>query len=145
MIYKLVSADRDNIELLIEYKLNTIFEFAKKLPLDEINKINKYVNDKVNSDYLNYKVIMVDKKIIGCLLLEPYQDGLLINEIYIEDNYRNNGIGSNILNKLLLLNKKLYLYVYKDNKQAIKLYIKLGFKIDLETETRYFMSFNNVN
>lgn len=35
--------------------------------------------------------------------------------------------------------KPIYLWVYKQNKKAIKLYKRLGFKIINETDTRYFM------
>ncbi|MGE5455556.1 MAG: GNAT family N-acetyltransferase [Ignavibacteriales bacterium] len=58
--------------------------------------------------------------------------------MYIENLYRNKGIGSNIINNIIKTNKLIYLWVYKDNK-AINLYKKYDFKIIDETDSRYFM------
>ena len=36
-------------------------------------------------------------------------------------------------------NKNIYLWVYKKNKKAVLLYKRLGFTIEEETESRYYM------
>ena len=43
MNYKLIKSSNDDIAKLIDYKKKTIFEYAKDLPINEINKINNYV------------------------------------------------------------------------------------------------------
>jgi hypothetical protein len=43
MKYNLIAADNNDINQLIRYKLNSIFEYAKDLSKDEINRIKKYV------------------------------------------------------------------------------------------------------
>lgn len=43
MNYKLVKSSIYDIEKLIEYKKRTIYEYAKDLSENEINKINNYV------------------------------------------------------------------------------------------------------
>lgn len=70
-------------------------------------------------------------------------DVILLDEIYLESEYRSKGIGSSIIRELLINNSIVYLWVYKLNTKALSLYKKLGFKIIDETETRYFMQFKN--
>ena len=43
--------------------------------------------------------------------------------------------------KNILKNNIVYLWVYKKNTKAIKLYKKLGFNIIEETDTRYYMKY----
>ena len=92
-------------------------------------------------DYYN---IVFDDKIIGSILLKDIQEGKLIDEIYIEKEFRNNGIGTDIIMKAVKKsnNKNIYLWVYKENIKAVSLYKRLGFKIIDETESRYYMEYN---
>lgn len=144
MIYQLENATVDDSNLLIKYKLNNIFEYAKDLDQEEITKINNYVNSKISKQINNYKIIKSDNKIIGCLLVEKHLDGVILDEIFIEEEYRNNGIGTKIINDVLSNYCIVYLWVYKDNINAIKLYEKLGFLIIENTETRYFMKYSKI-
>lgn len=139
--YEVISAKKENINLLKEYKLNTIFEFANSLKKEEIIKIKNYVNNSVPNLIENYKLILISNIIVGCILFYKKDDGILLDEIFIEEKYRNNGVGTNILKTILKNNNIVYLWVYKLNTNAIKLYKKLGFKINYETETRYYMEY----
>lgn len=139
MRYTLVSADKRHVEQLKQYKLNTILEYASNISVEEKNKIINYVNESILEQVSNYKIICVDGKEVGCLFIEDYEDGILLDEIYLEEPYRNQGIGTDILNTVLKNNPIVYLWVYKLNKKAVALYQKMNFKIVKETETRYFM------
>jgi len=142
MNYKLIKSSINDIEKLIEYKKKTIFEYAKDLSEDETNKINNYVKNNVPKLLKNYSNIVVDNKMIGCLLLTDKDDGILLDEIYLEEGYRNKGIGTNILKNVLNDNNIVYLCVYKENVKAIALYKKLGFNAIDETDSRYYMKYN---
>ena len=65
----------------------------------------------------------------------------MLDEIYIEKDYRNKKIGTNIIKDILKNNDTVYLWVYKDNKKAISLYERMGFNICQSTDTRYYMGF----
>ncbi|MDD2409557.1 MAG: GNAT family N-acetyltransferase [Bacilli bacterium] len=143
MKYKLKNASEKNLELMIKYKLKNIFEYAINLSAEEIEKINNYVNDNIPKQIKNYKLIYANDEIVGALLVLKHLDGVLIDEIHLDEDYRNKKIGSSIILNILNSNKIVYLWVYKNNKKGIKLYKKLGFNIIEETINRYFMEFNN--
>ena len=142
MNYKLIKSSNDDVEKLIDYKKKTIFEYAKDLSENEINKINNYVKNTVPKLLNNYSNIVVDNKVVGCLLLTDKDDGTLLDEIYLEEKYRNKGIGTNIIKEVISNNDIIYLWVYKENIQAISLYKKLGFVVIEETESRYYMKYS---
>lgn len=142
MNYELRKATKVDKELLIFAKEKSILDFAKDISQEELFKIKNYVNTTIPKQLKDYKVITINNESIGCLLIEKYKDGILVNEIYLNKDYRGQGIGTNILTNVLSKNSKVYLWVYKENVKAINLYQKLGFKIKEETETRYFMVYN---
>ena len=142
MEYKLSKSTDEDINRLIEYKKRTIYEYAKDLSDEEINKINNYVVSEVPKLINDYCIIIVDNKIVGCLLLTNKDDGKLLDEIYLEEEYRNKGIGTDIIKDILNNNDIVYLWVYKENEKAISLYRKLGFNIIEETESRYYMKYS---
>lgn len=119
MEYKLLKSSSNDVNRLIEYKKRTIYEYAKDLSAEEINKINRYITSEVPKLINVYCNIMVDNKIIGCLLLTNKDDGKLLDEIYLEKVYRNKGIGTEIIRDILSNNDIVYLWVYK---KMIKLY-----------------------
>ncbi len=144
MLYQLKKATANDLNLLIKYKLNNIFEYAKDLDQEENTKINNYVNSHIPEQIDDYKIIKSDNKIIGCLLVEKHLDGVILDEIFIEEEYRNKGIGSKIISDVLSNNSIVYLWVYKSNIKATKLYKKFGFRVIENTESRYFMKYSKL-
>lgn len=143
MNYEMKKATKKDVSRCINYKLKTVFEYTVKWSNEEIDRIEKYVKDHVPLQLNNYQIIYINDHQIGCLLVEDREDGILIDEIYLEKEYRNLGIGTSIIKELILANKIIYLWVYQQNKKAIKLYIKLGFQIIEKTETRYYMKYKD--
>lgn len=141
MNYYLENASIENIDKIKEYKLDTIFEYAHDISQEEKDKIINYVNINVPKQIDEYKLIKYDNKIIGAFLLGKERDGILIDEIYLEREYRSKGIGTSILKNILEENNIVYLWVYKLNEKAVSLYKRLCFEILEETETRYFMKY----
>lgn len=141
-MYKLVKASKKDIPRLIKYKKDIIYMYSKDLVEDERNKIDEYVITSANEMFEDYYNIIIDDKIIGSILLKDMPQGKLIDEIYIEKEFRNNGIGTDIIRKMLENNRNIYLWVYKENKKAISLYKRLGFIIVDETDSRYYMKYD---
>lgn len=143
MNYELVKATNKNIDELKYYKRDSILRFAENLSNEEKNKIEHYIDKEVPNSLNNYKIIMLNNQSIGCISIKELEDGLLLDEIYIKENYRSKGIGSSVLFNILKSNKPIFLWVYKNNIDAIRLYKKLGFLTCEETDNRYYMKHYN--
>ena len=141
-MYKLVKASKKDIPRLIKYKKDIIYMYSKDLVEDERNKIDEYVITSANEMFEDYYNIIIDDKIIGSILLKDMPQGKLIDEIYIEKEFRNIGIGTDIIREMLEKNRNIYLWVYKENEKAISLYNRLGFVIVDETDSRYYMKYD---
>ena len=72
MDYQLECATMDDIELLASYKLASILDYAKDMPQEEIEKITNYVKTTIPTQIADYKIIVINNKKVGCLLLEIY-------------------------------------------------------------------------
>lgn len=142
MNYNLISSTMKDKNRIIQYKLNSILDFSNNLSANEINQIHQYVEEHISEQLSHYKNIVVNNKIVGCLLVESKDDGVLLDEIYIDKEYRNKGIGTDIIINIIKHNPNMYLWVYKKNTNAIKLYKKLGFIVLEETATRYYMKYD---
>lgn len=141
-MYKLVKASKKDIPRLIQYKKNIIYMYSKDLSEDERNKIDEYVITNLNETIKDYFNIIVDDKIIGSACIKKSENAKLLDEIYLEKEFRNKGIGTDIIRKIIENNKNVYLWVYKKNKKALLLYKRLGFTIEEETESRYYMNYD---
>ena len=144
MDYELKNATKKDILRIKNYKKETIFAYAQNLTKEETDKINNYIDKTIKKEIVNYQLIIVENKIVGCLLVEKEKDGVLLNEIFLEENYRHKGIGTNIIKNIIKEYNTIFLWVYKENINAISLYKKLGFKIVEQTNSRFFMRLSKV-
>ncbi len=141
MKYSLVDASIDYINYLKQAKSNIIYTYANNLTEEEKIKINNYIDTSIPKELKEYKIILFNNKAIGCLLIKKQDDGVLLDEIYLEESYRSLGIGTEIIKNILDINNVVYLWVYKENKKAVSLYKRLNFIIVDETESRYYMKY----
>ena len=138
-MYKLVKASKKDIPRLIQYKKDIIYMYSNGLSGEETENIHEYVINSVNKTFKDYYNIIIDDKIIGSVCIRDLENAKLLDEIYLEKEFRNKGIGTDIIRKIIENNKNVYLWVYKKNKKAVLLYKRLGFTIEEETESRYYM------
>lgn len=141
MKYNLINATNKDTDYIKKSKLYNIFTYADDLPKDEVMRINNYVDEHIPVEITDYKIIMCNKNKVGCLLVVKKDDGAILDEIYLEEEYRNKGIGTDIIKNILKINPIVYLWVYKKNIKAISLYKKMKFKIINKTENRYYMKY----
>ena len=140
--YNLINATNKDTDYIKKSKLYNIFTYADDLPKDEVMRINNYVDEHIPVEITDYKIIMCNKNKVGCLLVAKKEDGVILDEIYLEEEYRNKGIGTDIIKNILKINPIVYLWVYKKNIKAISLYKKMKFKIINKTENRYYMKYS---
>lgn len=141
-MYKLVKASKKDIPRLVQYKKDIIYMYSKDLAEDERNKIDEYVITNLNETIKDYYNIIINDKIIGSVCIKELENAKLLDEIYLEKKFRNKGIGTDIIRKIIENNKNVYLWVYKKNKKAVSLYKRLRFIIEEETESRYYMNYD---
>lgn len=127
----------------IVYKKINIKEFKKNINsifncILELKKNNSFESNKIIANmelYLKDKSAIiicpyVENKIVGFILgYHISKDIIHINYFSVLNKYRNNGIGTKLIKKMIFDNKnsKIELLVNKDNTKAIKFYLKNGF------------------
>ena len=108
------------------------------------SRTREYINSLINDNLNIFVVLEKEKEIIGFLYAYEETKGhfpfhkkrkyIVLDNIVIDEKYRNNGYGEKLLNYIIEYAKNgnyddIVLYVYKFNENAIKLYEKKGFKI----------------
>ena len=64
MKYSLINCSENDINTIVEYKCNNIFEYATDITLEEKNKIINYVIKDINEDYTVYDYQIDCRKLI---------------------------------------------------------------------------------
>ncbi|MCI9232981.1 MAG: GNAT family N-acetyltransferase [Bacilli bacterium] len=139
--YKLIKATKRDFEKIYKYRLETIITEGKP-EIEEQKRIERYVKKGLKEHLNDYFMITVEGNKIGTVGYYITDDNtILIEELYLEEIYRNCKIGTSILNHIILKHKdkEITLWVYKNNKIAISLYQCLGFKKIEETKERMKM------
>lgn len=117
--------------------------FLRKDDIDFIKELeDKFFNiftknnisyDFLNNPYTKYLVYTINNKIVGFINYYDIYDRIEIVNFNVLEFFQNKHIGSNLLEKLIEISKlekkkNITLEVRMDNKKAIYLYEKYGFK-----------------
>ncbi len=93
-----------------------------------------------------FEIILADNKSAGRLYVDRRKDEIRLIDIALLPEYRNKGIGTSLLRKLLEeageMNKPLRIHVEKFN-PALQLYQRLGFKKIDDVGVYYFMEWKS--
>ncbi len=86
---------------------------------------------KIRSNYAEYKVLKYDGVKAGYYYFHAYKDGMMIEDIYIEQKFRYQGACSSILRRCISETEKpIYAEVYGTNVAALSILRKYGFVVD---------------
>jgi ribosomal protein S18 acetylase RimI-like enzyme len=140
-MYCLTKATKNDLSMIIDLKLKTISEsdIDNTISSDEQKKIETYVKKSINGHISDCYLIITNNNTAGMVIFYDYEDGILLDDLYLIEKYRSHGIGTMIIENIIKDHSKIYLWVYKSNDRAIALYQRLKFKIIEETDTRYKM------
>lgn len=124
-----------------EKLINLFQEFAlfEKVPEKMINSANQMKKEK---DFFNCFIAETqEKEIVGYTIFFYFYlswtgKSLYMDDLYVKDNFRGKGIGTNLIEKVISFAKengchKLRWQVSDWNKNAINFYKKLGAEIDV--------------
>lgn len=135
-----------------ENKLKLKFLTLQEKDIDKILKLEKEQNisilskntilNEINSPTSKYYVVHYNSLIVGYINIAILVDTIDINSIVVKQEYKQMGIATYMLNKILNLCKKLnitriLLEVRKSNFPAQNLYKKFGFK-KIHTREKYY-------
>lgn len=110
------------------------YEECMELIYEESFKKYGYSKEKVKAEIENcgyHIIIIIDKKVVGHARLYKYKDTGRISQVVVSNEFRNNNLGSILINKLVEKAKEISL----ENVQlfarmdSIEFYKKLGFSI----------------
>ncbi|QOL24303.1 GNAT family N-acetyltransferase [Thalassotalea sp. LPB0316] len=97
-------------------------------------RIDEFFSDSMIIEYKNVS--------IGVIKLGKFSDRLHIRQLQIMPKYQGKGVGAKVIQQVIkravALNLPVSLYVLKQN-PAKRLYQRLGFVIESETDLEYFM------
>ncbi|MBQ3869642.1 MAG: GNAT family N-acetyltransferase [Clostridia bacterium] len=124
-----------------------IFAFASDLvdkfedPSLDTDKIKEWLRNKIEKKIGEYKVILIKNKKAGYFRFAAEEGKYELDDLYILPEYRGQGIGSRVMEYCLeKADKPVFLYVFKNNLPAVRLYEKYGFReIESVTSTRMIM------
>lgn len=131
--------------------IESIYEFNKYL-IDryenvqniEYDKVLSWVQRKIETYIEEYQRILFDGELAGYYRFHQDGDKMELDDLYIFPQYRNQQIGTTIIEKCLMeTNLPVYLFVFIKNTKAVELYKRIGFEI-VETiqDSRYIMQIN---
>jgi len=130
----------------------------EKIKINDLSKINclekttfkddsfsiETIEQLIHNHTFFFKIVNNYEKIIGFIIvLEQERNTLNIINFLIEDDYRNMGLGSYLLNYVLLeakkskIFKRIILNVRTSNLRALKLYKNYNFRIIREIDNYY--------
>ena len=141
--YHFRKATVDDFDFIFDLKKKNFKKYIEKyFEWNEEERKEMYY-DTIKNYSGDYNIIVINNKNVGVFAIEELSEKeCYISEISLDKEYQNSGIGTDILNNLLIENKqkglKTKLRVFKNN-PAKKLYERLGFSVYDENESHYLM------
>ena len=116
----------------------TLVRKYEDLNIFDINEIIKFERAKVDNEIEKYTAVYDEGTFIGCFKLTKENGVYELDDLYIAEEHRNKGYGTEIL-KECIKNTPITLWVFTDNKVAYDLYVRMGFKVIQDLKTRVQM------
>ncbi len=136
-------------------EIHFIYELKKEVYKNYVEKIygewNEENQQKLFSRFMkenakNIELIYLKDELVGFYNgKDKDNDTFEIGNICVKPEYQNKGIGTAVLKEILFEHKgqNIKLQVFKINEKAIKLYKKMGFEKEEETQMHYIMKKDN--
>lgn len=140
MKLKYEAADARDIETLFFFNKELIDTYEDTENI-EYDKVLSWVQKKIENNINEYTRVILDGKTVGYFNFYKTDEGNEIDDLYVLPEYRNRGIGTEIIKKCIgESDGAVVLYVFNRNKGALALYGRMGFEtVEEIRETRYFM------
>ncbi len=118
------------IRKLLKEDFDIVYELGLKLHPNYkiINDLEEIINNDLNYFYVYEK----DNKVVGFIHFTKLYNSVDLVDIIVSEEYQNQMIGSTLIDFMITnldVEDKIYLEVNTNNKKAINLYQKFGFKV----------------
>ena len=98
------------------------------LSLIDIEAVLRWMEQKIKDNMADYTCVYRDDIPVAFYCLREDNEQTELDDFYVLEPYRNQGIGSEILKCCVARTQKpIYLYVFHANRGAIRLYERYGF------------------
>ena len=135
------AANVDDIEVIYELCNQLVHDYERVETID-YTKVIKWIRKKIEHSIHEYTVIYVNEQKAGYYHFYKNEDGQFeIDDLYVFAEFQNQGIGSKIIKMCCeSVSEPVMLYVFIQNKRAVSLYERLGFRVvEIINESRYVM------
>ncbi len=118
------------IRKLLKEDFDRVYELGLKLHSNYkiINNLEEIINNDLNYFY----VYEIDGKVVGFIHFTKLYNSVDLVDIIVSEEYQNQKIGSILIDYMITnlnVDDRIYLEVNTNNKKAINLYQKFGFKV----------------
>ena len=139
---KLSSVDEEDIQSIFAMFCKSVEDY-EDLEKKDFSRLKAWEMSKLQKHISEFYCISFEGKKSGYVRFCPNGDSMEIDDFYILPEFRNKGIGTETLRRLKKsTNKPIFLYVFKENERAIRLYNREGFKFKEDVdETRMILEY----
>jgi GNAT superfamily N-acetyltransferase len=142
------------MQIVLRPAVSQDFEYCKRLYFTGMKKIIEELcldmaaqaaSFLQNWDLAEVRIIAVGNSDVGWLQSSVRDDELFVAQLFLDDPFQGQGIGTEVMNRLIggasRLNQAVRLAVVKTN-PALRLYERLGFHITHEDDRKFYMKRN---
>ena len=142
IVMKCVSANQEDIIVLYDFNKRLINEYEDLTKID-YDYVLKWIYHKIEKHIDEYYKVYLDDICVAYYRFILVDGKMELDDLYVLEAYRNQGIGTKIVQKCInSTDLPVYLYFFRKNYRAVKLYERLGFKIvDEIKDSRYIMEY----
>ena len=135
-------AGPEDLELLFQLNKQLIDTYEDTAAID-YDRVLTWVHKNLEQTLPHFTRVLWNEETAGFYALTPVEDKTELDSLFVLPPFQNRGIGTQILRRCTETTQTpLFLYVFRRNTSAIRLYERLGFRITIEVgKTRYIMEY----
>ena len=134
------TATQEDVPAIFSLSKALIDQYEDVASID-YQKVLQWVQNKITENICQYRCIYANGVKAGYFHLIPGDAETELDDLYVLPEFRNQGIGTAVLQHCIsITTTPMFLYVFKKNTEAIKLYSRIGFSVSEEVgKTRYIL------
>ena len=137
-------AEAEDADIIYRLCIENVDKYEDTASFDDYGKVKDWIKRKINKFINEYVRIYKGGEVCGYYRVCKDKDEYELDDFYLLEGYRGQDIGTYIIKHILENNGgDFFLYVFKRNIPALKLYRKFGFNVREDLGTRYIMERKN--